>query len=98
MSASFTAAHREPAAAQRPTGNAWRWGLVAAAGLALVGLAAGPLWPALTGSLTGLAPQTYWYLSRASAFVAFGLLTLSMLAGLGITTGLARRWPRRLQT
>jgi predicted ferric reductase len=93
MSAPFTAAHREPAATQRPPGNAWRWGLVAAAGLALAGLVGVPLWPALTGALSGLTPQTYWYLSRASAFVAFGLLTLSMLAGLGITTGLARRWP-----
>ena len=93
MSAPFTPVRREPAGPARSTGNAWRWGLVAAAGLALAGLAGVPLWPALTGALSGLAPQTYWYLSRASAFVAFGLLTLSMLAGLGITTGLARRWP-----
>lgn len=93
MSAHYIAPPEGPAAAARPTGNAWRWGLVVAAVLALAALAGLPLWSALTGSLSGLAPHTYWYLSRASAFVAFGLLTLSMLAGLGITTGLARRWP-----
>lgn len=38
-------------------------------------------------------PQAYWYISRACAFVAFGLLWLSMLAGLGITSRLSRRWP-----
>ena len=43
--------------------------------------------------LTDLAPQTFWYISRASAFVAFGLLWLSMLAGLGITSRLSRVWP-----
>jgi predicted ferric reductase len=94
MSAQPVAPPEGQAAAARPTGNAWRWGLVvAAAGLALAGLAGLPLWSALTRSVSDLAPHTYWYLSRASAFVAFGLLTLSMLAGLGITTGLARRWP-----
>jgi predicted ferric reductase len=92
MSASFTI---QPSglAAQRPRDNAWRGIIVAAAILALGALAGLPLLPALTGSLSGTMPQAYWYISRACALVAFGLLTLSMLAGLGITSGLARRWP-----
>lgn len=49
--------------------------------------------PALGDSLAGAAPHAYWYLSRASAFVAFGLLWMSMLAGLGITNKLGRVWP-----
>jgi predicted ferric reductase len=53
-----------------------------------------PVWlPALSTFLSGAAPHTYWYVSRASGFVAFGLLWVSMLAGLGITSRLARFWP-----
>lgn len=35
----------------------------------------------------------YWYLSRASAFAAFGLMWLSMVYGLLITSRTARVWP-----
>ena len=35
----------------------------------------------------------YWYLSRASAFAAFGLMWLSMVYGLLITNRMARVWP-----
>jgi predicted ferric reductase len=53
-----------------------------------------PQWlPGLAGSLFGDAPKAYWYLSRASALVAYGLLWLSMLLGLSITNKLARLWP-----
>src|SRR5437763_12596560 len=53
-----------------------------------------PVWlPSLSSFLSGVAPHTYWYISRASGFIAFGLLWLSMLAGLGITSKLARFWP-----
>jgi predicted ferric reductase len=38
-------------------------------------------------------PKAYWYLSRASAFVALGLLWLSMALGLLITDKMARSWP-----
>jgi predicted ferric reductase len=53
-----------------------------------------PAWmPGLAGSLVGQAPKVYWYLSRGSAFVAFGLLWLSMASGLIISNQLARLWP-----
>lgn len=54
------------------------------------------LLPGLVESLSGSTPQAYWYISRASGFVAFGLLWLSMLAGLGITSKLSRIWPGML--
>jgi predicted ferric reductase len=68
----------------------------------LVGMAAGaaaavyilPQWlPGLAGSLFGDAPKAYWYLSRASGMVAYGLLWLSMALGLMITNRMARLWP-----
>ncbi len=95
MSAQFsTKRNDEPAEAPGKSGNGWRWGLVALAILALLALAGLPmLVPALSSSLSGTTPQAYWYISRACAFVAFGLFWLSMLAGLGITTRLARFWP-----
>lgn len=61
---------------------------------ALTALAALPaLLPALTSSLEGPTPKAYWYVVRASGFVAFGLLWLSMALGLAITNKLARAWP-----
>ncbi len=53
-----------------------------------------PNWlPGLSQSLLGSAPKAYWYLSRASATVAYALLWLSMASGLIITNKLARLWP-----
>ncbi len=53
-----------------------------------------PNWsPTLTGTLLGANPKAYWYLSRGSAFVALGLLWISMLLGLLITDKMARSWP-----
>ncbi len=53
-----------------------------------------PAWlPALGDSLDGSAPHAFWYLSRASALVAYLLLWLSMCLGLLITNKLARLWP-----
>lgn len=53
-----------------------------------------PNWaPALTGTLLGSSPKAYWYLSRGSAFVALGLLWVSMMLGLLITDKLHRSWP-----
>jgi predicted ferric reductase len=49
--------------------------------------------PGLTQSLLGNEPKAYWFLARASAFVAFGLLWLSTVLGLLITNKLARIWP-----
>lgn len=53
-----------------------------------------PAWlPALSASLLGDAPHAYWYLARSSAIVAYILLWLSMVAGLLMTSKLARLWP-----
>jgi predicted ferric reductase len=53
-----------------------------------------PNWlPGLSQSLLGSEPKAYWYLSRASAMVAYALLWLSMASGLIITNKLARLWP-----
>jgi len=61
---------------------------------ALAAAVALPAWlPGLAASLLGSAPKAYWYLSRSSAFVAYGLLWFSMALGLLITNKLARVWP-----
>jgi predicted ferric reductase len=53
-----------------------------------------PVWlPGLSASLRGPEPKVFWYLSRASALVAYGLLWLSMLSGLLLTNRLAQVWP-----
>jgi len=53
-----------------------------------------PQWlPGLSASLLGPSPKAYWYLSRASAMVAYGLLWLSMMFGLTLTNKMARVWP-----
>jgi predicted ferric reductase len=53
-----------------------------------------PLWaPNIALSLTGIDPKAYWFLSRATAFVAMVLLWISMALGLGITNKLAHIWP-----
>jgi hypothetical protein len=44
-------------------------------------------------SFGGKAPKIYWYLSRASGFISFTLLWISMALGLGITNKMARLWP-----
>jgi predicted ferric reductase len=53
-----------------------------------------PTWlPGLSRSLLGAEPKAYWYLARSSAFVAYGLLWLSMVFGLLMTSRTARAWP-----
>ncbi|MEI7768981.1 MAG: hypothetical protein WCI67_03280, partial [Chloroflexales bacterium] len=49
--------------------------------------------PGLSASLLGPEPKAYWYLARSTGFVAYGLLWLSMILGLMMSTKLARRWP-----
>ncbi len=69
--------------------------LLAAVGLGIMGaLFVLPNWaPVLSGTLAGSNPKAYWYLSRGSAFVALGLLWISMVLGLLITDKAARSWP-----
>lgn len=53
-----------------------------------------PAWlPGLSASLAATEPKAYWYLSRASGFVAYGLLWLSLVLGVAITSRLAPIWP-----
>lgn len=49
--------------------------------------------PSLEFSLGGDAPKAFWFLSRASSFVALTLLWLSMGLGLTLTNKMARTWP-----
>jgi predicted ferric reductase len=64
--------------------------------LAVITLAAGgavigpPVMAALSNGAELLGPATYSHVTRASALAAYGLLWLSMLAGLSVTTRLAR--------
>jgi predicted ferric reductase len=52
-----------------------------------------PMWlPGLASSLLGDQPKAYWYLARASGFVAFVALWLSVALGLIITNKMARLW------
>jgi predicted ferric reductase len=53
-----------------------------------------PAWlPAIGDSLSGTSLKAFWYLSRASAIVAYLFLWASMALGLGITNRLAFLWP-----
>jgi predicted ferric reductase len=53
-----------------------------------------PRWaPNLAATLFGDAPKAYWYLSRSSAFAAYGLLWISMAMGIMISNKMARMWP-----
>jgi predicted ferric reductase len=47
----------------------------------------------MAASFMGSSPKGFWYLSRASAFAALGLLWLSMMLGLLITDKMAKSWP-----
>jgi predicted ferric reductase len=52
-----------------------------------------PMWlPGLSASLLGEQPKAYWYLARASGFVAFLVLWFSVALGLIITNKMARLW------
>lgn len=68
--------------------------LLAAIGGAVAALWLLPLWlPGLTTSLAGSEPKAFWYMARASAFVAYTLLWFSINMGLLITGKQARVWP-----
>lgn len=66
-------------------------GAVGGAVLALVGLQIGG--DALVDALSGPQPRGWWYLSRASGIVSFGLLATSMAFGLLLSTCFAKSWP-----
>lgn len=100
------AGRRTPVAAPRPAADEFADLPPAMAPQALLSLLLGaalgafaavvalPTWlPGLSASLLGAEPKAYWYLARSSAFVAYGLLWLSMVFGLLMTSKLARAWP-----
>lgn len=60
---------------------------------ALLAVSLPNLLPGLAASLLGPEPKAYWYLSRSTSFVAYGLLWLAMALGLMMTNKLARLWP-----
>lgn len=63
------------------------------AGLLLVILLR-PQWLAgAWASLTSAQPKVFWYLSRSSAVVGFGLLWMSMVLGLTLSGRMTRIWP-----
>ena len=67
--------------------------LLAVAGGTFAAAVVLPMWlPGLATSLLGDQPKAYWYLARASGFVAFVALWLSVALGLIITNKLARLW------
>ena len=51
------------------------------------------LLPGVTASLSGMDEKVYWYLSRASAIIAYILLWLSMVLGLLLSTKMSKTWP-----
>lgn len=68
--------------------------LLIAGASAVLALTVLPVWvPALGTSLNEATPRGYWYLSRAAALVAYGLLWMSMVLGLLMTNKMARVWP-----
>ena len=61
---------------------------------ATVGLAVTPTWASLVAAaLAGPQPKAWWLLSRATGFVAYAALCLSMWLGLTISNRWARLWP-----
>jgi predicted ferric reductase len=68
--------------------------LLAAIWGAVLGLSILPLvLPGMQQSIVAAQPKVFWYLSRGSALVAYGLLWFSMVLGVGVTNKLAVRWP-----
>ena len=51
------------------------------------------LFPAMASSAAGAEPKAYWYVSRAAAFVAYGLLWVSMALGLLQSRRASKAWP-----
>ena len=77
----------------KSAGAVLAFSVAGAAGVLLAVVLAPAFVPGLTATLLGSSPKAYWYLSRATAFVALGLLWLSMLFGLLITDKISRAWP-----
>jgi predicted ferric reductase len=67
---------------------------LASVGGAAVAILVLPGWiPGMSASILGEQPKVFWYLSRSSGFVAYILLWISMIMGVGITNKAAVIWP-----
>lgn len=88
----------QPILVEKPSGprliTPLTWILVGTSiGLMLAALVL-PIWlPGLIVSVLGSDPKVFWYLSRATAIVAFVILWFSMAWGLLLTGRLAQFWP-----
>jgi len=72
----------------------WLILLVAVSAGAALAMATVPQWlPQLSLTLAGPKPRMFWYLGRSSAFVSYGMLWLSIMLGLMMTSKLSRAWP-----
>jgi len=56
------------------------------------------LLPGYFQSLSSTQPKVFWYLARSSAIVAYFLLWLTMVFGVGVTNKLSTRWPGLART
>jgi predicted ferric reductase len=56
------------------------------------------LLPGYSQSLSSTQPKVFWYLARSSAIVAYFLLWLTMVFGVGVTNKLSTRWPGLART
>lgn len=70
--------------------------LAAIAGAVIALLVAPTFLPALSQSFQGESPKAYWFFSRTSGFIAYGLLWLSILFGLLMTGKVSPSWPGHL--
>lgn len=67
--------------------------LAIAAGTVLAAVILPDWLPGLTNSLFNPEPKAFWYLSRSTAIVAYGLLWVSMTLGISISNKMALLWP-----
>ena len=68
--------------------------MLAVVGGVLLAVLVLPVWlSGLSDSLFGSEPKAFWYLSRGSALVAYGILWFSMASGLIVINKMARVWP-----
>ena len=94
MIASSTSIQTAQTVASSKVNNPWFRIVLTSVTTAAVAMVALPmLVPILLGTASGSAYEIYSHITRSSAFVAYLLLWVSMLAGLSITGKSARRWP-----
>jgi predicted ferric reductase len=68
--------------------------MLAVGGGVFLAVVALPAWlPSLSNSIFGTDPKFFWYLSRSSSLVAYGILWFSMSFGLMVSNKMAKVWP-----